>query len=139
MIIRGKDTNNFFKMGKLSFKRVNFLVNWLVPVIQRYHLSWPPNQSEFAENICLSSIIAQNRGTKLVLNFETDINHARFLYWYSVCYISLNGSGVEPIWRHVRLSSPPRVANHSRDYESKRFFMRGYSLLFVCYLIDCLR
>ena len=26
------------------------------------------------------TIFVKNRGTKLVLNFETDINHARFLY-----------------------------------------------------------
>ena len=121
-------------MGKLSFERVLFLVNCAIPAIHHYHFSWPPNKSKIAETNSISPEFAQNVGTKLVLNFETDINHARFLYWYSVCYISLNGSGVEPIWRHVRLSSPPRVANHSRDESNKDFSWE----VILCYSVCCL-
>ena len=67
-------------MGKLSFERVLFLVNCAIHAIHHYDFSRPPNKSKIAETNSISPEFAQNVGTKLVLNFETDINHARFLY-----------------------------------------------------------
>ena len=58
-----------------------------------------PKKSEIDDFNAFEAVFAKNSGTKLVLNFKTDINHACFPYWYSVCYASLNGSGVEPLYR----------------------------------------
>ena len=54
-------------------------------------------KSETRDFDTYEAIFAQNRGTKLVLNFKININHARFLCRYSACYTNLDGSGVEPI------------------------------------------
>ena len=63
----------------------------------------------------IRAVFTQNVGTKLVLNCEININDARFLYWYSVCYASLNGSGVEPIC-NIKVCGALIIASPSFGY-----------------------